>query len=105
MLYVNDISVKLEEKKKQYGKSLWVLILVPVTPQMGYLYSLHAIFPIVIDKVIFLTKTQCWDFPDCPVVKTLPSNAGGAGSIPGGGVKIPPVSQPQKQNIKTEAIL
>ena len=28
------------------------------------------------------------DFPDGPVVKTLPSNARGTGSIPGQGIKI-----------------
>ena len=31
-----------------------------------------------------------WDFPGCPVVKTLPSNVGGAGSIPGWGAKMIP---------------
>ena len=41
------------------------------------------------------------DFPGGPVVKTLPSNTGGAGSIPGQGAKIPHVLQPKKQeNIK-----
>ena len=30
-----------------------------------------------------------WDFSSVPVVKTPPSNAGGAGSIPGRGTKIP----------------
>ena len=30
-----------------------------------------------------------WDFPGGPVVKTSPSKAGGAGSIPGQGTKIP----------------
>ena len=29
------------------------------------------------------------DFPGCPVVKNLPSNAGDVGSIPGRGTKIP----------------
>ena len=40
------------------------------------------------------------DFPGGPVVKTSPSNAGGAGSIPGRGAKIPHVLQPKSQNIK-----
>ena len=41
------------------------------------------------------------DFPGGPVVKTLPSNAGGAGSIPGLGAKIPHASRPKKpKNIK-----
>ena len=40
------------------------------------------------------------DFPGGPVVKTLPSKAGGVGSIPGQGTKIPHASQPKKQNIK-----
>ena len=30
----------------------------------------------------------------------LPSNAGGAGSIPGRGAKVPHASQPKNQNIK-----
>ena len=38
------------------------------------------------------------------VVTTSPSNARGAGSIPGGGVKVPHASQSENQN-KTEAIL
>ena len=41
-----------------------------------------------------------WDFPGGPVVKTSPSNAGGAGLIPGWGAKIPHASQPENQNIK-----
>ena len=40
------------------------------------------------------------DFPGGPMIKTLPSNAGGAGSIPGGEAKIPHASQPKNQNIK-----
>ena len=38
------------------------------------------------------------DFPGGPVVKTSPSNAGGAG--PGQGAKIPHAPQPKNQNIK-----
>ena len=34
------------------------------------------------------------------MVKTLPSNAGSPGSIPGQGAKLPHRSQPRKQNIK-----
>ena len=39
------------------------------------------------------------------MVKTSPSNAGGEGSIPGWGAKIPHASWPKNQNIKKEAIL
>ena len=46
-----------------------------------------------------------WDFPGGPVVKTLPSNAGGAASIPGGGAKVPRAPPPRGQKTKTEAIL
>ena len=35
------------------------------------------------------------------MVKTLPSNAGGAGSIPGQGAKTPHASQPKKPKHKT----
>ena len=41
-----------------------------------------------------------WDFPGGPVVKTSPSNAEGAGSIPDQGAKIPHASWPKNQNIK-----
>ena len=41
-----------------------------------------------------------WDFPGGPVVKTLPFNAGGAGSIPDWGAKIPHALRPKNQNIK-----
>ena len=40
------------------------------------------------------------DFPGGPVVKTLPSNAGGASSIPGQGDKIPHALWPKNENIK-----
>ena len=40
------------------------------------------------------------DFPGGPVVKTSPSKAGGVGSIPGQGFKIPHASWPENQNIK-----
>ena len=39
------------------------------------------------------------DFPGGPV-KILPSSAGGAGSIPGQGTKIPHASQLKNRNIK-----
>ena len=45
-------------------------------------------------------KTELWDIPSSPVVKTLPSNAGGAGSIPGRGAKTPHSSGPKNQNTK-----
>lgn len=40
------------------------------------------------------------DFPDSPVVQTLPFNAGGAGSIPSWEAKIPHASRLRNQNIK-----
>ena len=51
------------------------------------------------------SKIDTGGFPGGPVVKTSPSSAGGAGSIPGWGTKIPHASQPKKQKCKTEAIL
>ena len=41
-----------------------------------------------------------WDFPGGPVVKTSPSNVGGASLIPGWGAKIPHALWPKNQNIK-----
>ena len=40
------------------------------------------------------------DFPGSPVVKTLPSNAGRVGLIPGQGARIPQASRPKSQNVK-----
>ena len=40
------------------------------------------------------------DFPGSPVVKTSPSNAVSAGSIPSLGAKIPHAPRPKKQNMK-----
>ena len=37
------------------------------------------------------------------MVKTLPSRAGGAGSIPGRGTKMPHASQPKNQNLKNRS--
>ena len=45
-------------------------------------------------------KKYSRDFPGSPVVKTSPSNAGGVGSIPGRGAKIPHASWPKTQNLK-----
>ena len=49
---------------------------------------------------MWLFKNIFRDFPGSPVVKTSPSNAGGAGSIPGRGAEIPHASCPKNQNIK-----
>ena len=38
---------------------------------------------------VLLLEFHFGDFPSGPVVKTLPSNTGGAGSISGWGTKIP----------------
>ena len=37
----------------------------------------------------FPVKSTLWAFPGSPVVKTLSSSAGGRGSIPGWGIKVP----------------
>ena len=58
------------------------------------------------DKIDFKSKTVTrWDFPGGPVVKTLPSSAGGEGSITGQGAKIPHALGPINQKHKTEEIL
>jgi len=50
--------------------------------------------------MLTLKSGPWWDLPGSPVVMTLPSNAGGAGSISGQGAKIPPALWPKTQNIK-----
>ena len=41
-------------------------------------------------------KVHSWEFPGGSVVQNQPSNAGGKGSIPGQGAKIPHALQPRK---------
>ena len=68
--------------------------------QCGY-YSVRAgILDEIIDE-----ELRSRDFPDGLVIKILPSNAGGAGSIPDRGAKIPHALWPKKPKYKTEAIL
>ena len=52
--------------------------------------------------VLLVKKKHYRDFPGGPVVKTLPSNAGGGGLILGQGTKIPHALQPKKQNLKQQ---
>ena len=42
-----------------------------------------------------IVKPLRWDFAGGSLVKTSPSNAGGVGSIPGQGARIPQTSQPE----------
>ena len=69
----------------------------------------HTSFLGVSWAVVVLCITQSGDFPGNPVVKTLPSNAGGTGSIPGQGAKIPralrPVPCGQEAKFKVETVL
>ena len=75
------------------GSSL-LLISPPQLP--GVLLWAHTHLPNIPDTIAVkdfrpdYTKTAvCKDFPGDPVVETLPSSAGAAGSIPGQGTKIP----------------
>ena len=44
------------------------------------------------------------DFPGGPVVKTLPSSAGGAGLIPGQGARVPHASWPKKKKATSKSL-
>ena len=48
-------------------------------------------------------EKRCRDFPGGPVVKTSPSNTGGAGLIAGWGTEIPQASRPADQNINNRS--
>jgi len=50
--------------------------------------------------VHWLENGTSGDFLGDPMIKTLPSTAGGVGLIPGLGAKIPHVSWPRNKNIK-----
>ena len=57
------------------------------------------------NRMEFPRKIKNRDFPGGPVVETSPSSAGGVGSIPGQGARIPHASRPKKPKHKTEAVL
>ena len=52
-----------------------------------------------------IKKSGIRDFPDSPVVETSPSNAGGAGLIPGWGLGSHMPRGQETKNIKARAIL
>ena len=45
-------------------------------------------------------QKESWNFPGGPVVKNLPPNAGGIGSISGWETKIPHALLPKSQDLK-----
>ena len=51
-------------------------------------------------RIKYYWEKKYRDSPGGPVVKTLPSHAGGVGSRPGWGAKIAYASQPKNQNLK-----
>ena len=51
-----------------------------------------------------LFKKTFRDYPGGPVVKTLPSNAGGTGSVPGQGTKVPYTLWLKNQSIKQKQL-
>ena len=54
---------------------------------------------------ILIKHMYTGDFPSGPMVKTLPSNVEGVGSIPGWGAKISLALWPKMPKHKTETIL
>ena len=62
-----------------------------LTPTWRGLPALSPGFPAAfgVQDNFFMSRNHMRDFPGHPVGKTLPSNAGDAGSIPGQGTKIP----------------
>ena len=65
-----------------------------------YFYYAKYLFLLVTIPHTSYKKISTGYFPGGPVVRTLPSNAGDGGSIPGWGAKIPHVPWPKNQNIK-----
>ena len=49
-------------------------------------------YQVLLGVTVPLSSLRLWDFPGGPVVKTPPSNAGGTGSVPCQGAKIPHAS-------------
>ena len=100
-MYVSYISIKLKEKIK--GK--WIIFLsvdhkaiIVLEENRRKFHDLwiHEEFVNITPKA-WTIRNYKGDFPGSPVVKTLPSNAGGVGSIPGWGAKMPHSSWPKKK--------
>ena len=63
-------------------------------------------FKIVVSYIRIIDKNQPYrDFSSGPVVKTSLPNAGGSGSIPGQGVKIPHTSWVKKRKHKNRSCI
>ena len=91
---------------QQMGKGIEVRRLDQIDGQRGG-GSGFVLHPVMNNhKAEELIYMYMWrDFPGGPVVRTSPSNVGGAGSIPGWGAKTSHVSRPKKTKHKTEAII
>ena len=70
---------------------------------VGSHFLLQGIFPTQGSNPHLLYLLHCRQIvchQGSPVVKTLPPNAGGVGSIPGWAAKVPHASRPENQNMK-----
>ena len=56
------------------------------------------------EYIFVVLRQQGWNFPEVLVVKTLPSNVEGVGSIPGWGAKIPYALWQKKKKTKKHKI-
>ena len=56
----------------------------------------YLLIPLGWEFPLSLSESKLRDFLGGPVIKTLPSNAGGASLIPGQGAKMPHASWPNK---------
>ena len=78
-----------------------------------YLWLIHTVVwqkpthykAIILQLKMKKIKKERRAFPGSPGIKTLPSNPGTVGLIPGQGAKIPHASWPKKTEHKTKAIL
>ena len=57
------------------------------------------------EKYGFHFRRSPWNSPGGPGVKTLPSSAGGAGSISGLGAKVSHALWPKRQNIRHSSVV
>jgi len=103
MLYVNYISIKLKEKIKEK----WIIFLSVEHKAIIFLEENRKFHDLWTHEEFLDITPKAWtirnckgDFPGGPLVKILPSNAGGVGSISGCGAKIPHSSWQKKQKQK-----
>ena len=102
-----------KQENRNALKRIWMQTLLGLEGQAPHTHKCHSGLlsrrclstSVLIVIKIFLKMLWCGEFPSSPLVRTLPSNTEGAGSIPGHRAKTPHASGMKKPKCKTEGLL